>query len=177
MKRPDLAELLEKYGAFGPRYTSYPPATRFHEGVGAAEYRAALEALPPGEPLSIYIHIPFCERRCAYCGCHVVPTRRRAIAGEYLARLLREMDLVRGILSDPVCAMSVHVGGGTPTYLDPPDLARLLETARGLFSTPEGAEVSVEVDPRVTSRQHLEALRATGVNRMSIGVQDTSAEV
>jgi oxygen-independent coproporphyrinogen-3 oxidase len=177
VKRPGLAELLEKYGAFGPRYTSYPPATRFHEGVGDAEYRAALESLPPGEPLSIYIHVPFCERRCAYCGCHVVPSRRRSIAGDYLERLFREMDLVRGILSGPVRAASVHVGGGTPTYLDPPDLARLLGTASRLFAAPGGAEVSVEVDPRVTSREHLEALRAAGVSRLSIGVQDTSEEV
>lgn len=177
MSRLNLEGLLRKYATAGPRYTSYPPATRFHEGVGRAEYRAALEAVPPGEPVAIYIHIPFCERRCAYCGCHVVPTPRRSIAGAYLARLCREMELVRGVLRDPVRAASVHLGGGTPTYLDPPDLARLLGTARRLFVPPEGAEVSVEVDPRVTSREHLEALRAAGVGRLSMGVQDTSAEV
>jgi oxygen-independent coproporphyrinogen-3 oxidase len=175
--RPGLPGLVWKYDSPAPRYTSYPPATRFHECVGSADYRAALEARPAGEPLSIYIHIPFCERRCAYCGCHVVPAGRRSIAGEYLARLCREMETVRGILPDPGRARSVHLGGGTPTYLDPPDLLRLLRTVHRLFVLPERDEVSVEVDPRVTSVEHLDALRRAGVGRLSVGVQDTSAEV
>lgn len=170
-------ELLAKYDRPGPRYTSYPPANRFQSGVGAAEYRAALGQIEPGAELALYLHIPFCERRCDYCGCFTIPTRKRSVAAAYAERCIQEMELVSEALPGRIRASAVHLGGGTPTYLEPGDLERLLGAVRRIFDVSPGAEIAVEVDPRVTSEAHLDALVRVGANRISVGVQDTSPEV
>ncbi len=173
----NLKQLIEKYDRPGPRYTSYPTAREFHEGVGSKDYLGALGGLRPGEDLSLYIHVPFCEHRCTYCGCYVIPTRDRAIADSYLRHLKKEIEIVRHQVPAPARVSSVHLGGGTPTYLSPPQLEDLFESLRNLFDIEQGSEISVEIDPRVTTKEHLEALRRFGVNRLSLGVQDTSDEV
>jgi oxygen-independent coproporphyrinogen-3 oxidase len=174
---PDLLRLLKKYDHPLPRYTSYPPANHFHAGAGAGEYRAVLGDLAPADPLAVYVHVPFCEHRCAYCGCHVIPTARRSIGSTYTDYLIREMDLVAARLAGRGRLAAIHLGGGTPTYLEPRDLERLLAALRERFPPAEKTEVAVEVDPRVTTPEHLESLARSGVNRLSLGVQDTCPEV
>ncbi|MGQ9591808.1 MAG: oxygen-independent coproporphyrinogen III oxidase [Planctomycetota bacterium] len=170
-------ELLEKYDRAGPRYTSYPPATRFHPGVGAAEYRSALGVLERGAEVALYLHIPFCERRCTYCGCYAIPTPKRSVGKAYLERCLREMELAAASAPRRIRASAVHLGGGTPTYLAPEEVEMAISGIRRIFDVPPAAEVAVEVDPKVTTEAHLDALRRAGANRISIGIQDTSPEV
>jgi oxygen-independent coproporphyrinogen-3 oxidase len=177
MRARDASALLAKYDRPVPRYTSYPPANLFHAGVGACQFVERLHARGAGDRICLYIHVPFCERRCTYCGCHVVPTPKRAIAGKYLEYLKQEMRLLRGVWSDRGSVAVVHLGGGTPTYLTPIELEELLAAVRAEFRVEEGAEVSVELDPRVTTAEHLDSLLAFGTNRISLGVQDTSEEV
>lgn len=169
--------LLAKYGGSGPRYTSYPTAAQFHPGVSTADYERALQTLDADAPVSLYVHIPFCEHRCDYCGCFVIPTARRSAASTYVHYLLKELALVAGRLGRRQKASAIHLGGGTPTYLSPADLEDLLGALRGAFELDPRAEVAAELDPRVTRPDHLDALERAGVNRLSIGVQDTSSEV
>jgi len=170
-------QILQKYDRPGPRYTSYPPATHFHSRVGPAEYSARLGALRAGDPLSLYIHVPFCEERCTYCGCYSIRTPHRSIARKYLDHSIEELALVRRRLASPARLSSIHLGGGTPTYLRPEELTELLLRVREDFELEEDVEISVEVDPRVTTERHLEVLREARTNRISLGIQDTSAEV
>lgn len=172
-----MEKLLKKYDQPGPRYTSYPPATQFHQGVGAKEYLHSLEETPPEKPLSLYVHIPFCQQHCAYCGCYVIPTLKRAMAATYVKYIEKEAELVRAALKSPPQVRAVHLGGGTPTYLSPSELDGLMGSLQRLFGLEKDAEISVELDPRVTGPEHLEALKKSGTNRLSIGVQDTSDEV
>lgn len=169
--------LLAKYDRPGPRYTSYPPATQFHGAVTAADCARELGNVPAGEPLSIYVHVPFCDYRCTYCGCHVIPTRKHEVSRQYLDACLCELGMVRDLLPSPARLAAVHLGGGTPTYLAPGEIEELLGGIRTRFEVIPGAEVSVELDPRVTTEEHLDALLEIGTNRISMGVQDTSPEV
>ena len=159
------------------RYTSYPTAVEFHEGVGAETYRSHLErAARSREPLSLYVHLPFCEERCLFCGCNVVVTKRRDVAARYLDMLVREIDALAAFVGRrPVAQM--HWGGGTPTYLDPDPIRRLHGAIAERFAFTPGAERGIEVDPRVTTRAHLETLRDLGFDRLSAGVQDFAADV
>ena len=176
--RPQLRGLLRKYDCPGPRYTSYPTALSFHDEVGTDDYKAELARLRPRghDRLSLYVHVPFCERRCAYCGCFVIPTKRRAVARRYVQYLRKEMHRVAECV-DLSRIESFHLGGGTPTFLSASELEELFESTRSLFEFDGATEVSVELDPRVTRRDQLEALRAMGTNRVSLGVQDVSEEV
>jgi oxygen-independent coproporphyrinogen III oxidase len=179
----DWDQLLEKLARFdrpGPRYTSYPTAVEFHEGVGSEAYEAALANANEeraGEPLSFYSHLPFCEHRCLFCGCHVVITPHMPVAKKYLEYLLREIDLVAERLTNRRDIVQMHWGGGTPTYYDAEDLERLFSKIREHFHFPEGAEIAVEVDPRVTDEEQLAMLAGLGFNRLSLGVQDLTPEV
>ncbi|MCC7076154.1 MAG: oxygen-independent coproporphyrinogen III oxidase, partial [Acidimicrobiia bacterium] len=174
-----LDQYLERYDRPGPRYTSYPPATSFHTGFGAPEYEAhlAAAAAQPDTPLSLYVHLPFCESRCAFCACHAVVTQDRSVAETYLDHLVREIELVADRLGDRGSLAQYHWGGGTPTYSDVPELARLHEAVVGRFELLPNAECAVEVDPRVTSDAQLAALRSWGFNRISLGVQDLDPTV
>lgn len=172
-------ELLRKYDRPGPRYTSYPTAVEFHAGVGAAEYatRLAQADTHTGEPLSLYVHLPFCQERCTFCGCHVTITRRTDRALEYLGWLHREIDLVARHIPHRRQVAQLHWGGGTPTYHTPEELRRLHQTLIDRFEILPGAEVAIEVDPRVTTHDHIDTLRDIGFNRISMGVQDFTPEV
>jgi len=170
-------QLLQKHDRPGPRYTSYPPANHFHEGVKAGDYVRELGRVGAREPLSIYVHVPFCERRCTYCGCYSIPTQRHDVSRKYLDYCLKELEMVRGRLESPARVAAVHLGGGTPTYLRPQELKELLGRIAGQFELTEDVEVSVELDPRVTTEEHLDALVETGTNRVSMGIQDTAEDV
>ncbi|MBM3280733.1 MAG: oxygen-independent coproporphyrinogen III oxidase [Candidatus Handelsmanbacteria bacterium] len=170
-------QLLQRYDRPGPRYTSYPTAVEFHERFGAAEYAACLRSLKLDQGLSLYLHLPFCEHRCTFCGCHVVITPKREVAGRYLEYLEREMDLVCGHLASRPKVIQYHWGGGTPTYYAPDQIRHLHALVQARFAIEPGAEVAIEVDPRVTTREHIDALLEVGFNRLSMGVQDFTPEV
>ena len=177
--RVDL-DTLRRYDRPGPRYTSYPTAVEFHEGVGEDQYRkmlAAADAHGPHEPLSLYAHLPFCQHRCLFCGCHVVITPHMPVAERYMEYLLREVDVLADLLPNRRRLAQMHWGGGTPTYFSPEQLAGLFNHIDAKFQFDEGAELAIEVDPRVTSREHLEILSELGFNRLSMGVQDLTPEV
>lgn len=179
----DWGQVLENLARFdrpGPRYTSYPTAVEFHEGVGSEAYEAALEdanEAGAGQPLSFYSHLPFCEHRCLFCACNVVITPHMPVATKYLEYLLREIDLVAERLTNRKEIVQMHWGGGTPTYYGPADLERLFAKIREHFDFPEGAEIAIEVDPRVTSEEQIAVLAELGFNRLSLGVQDLTPEV
>lgn len=167
-------DLLVKYDRPGPRYTSYPTAPEWREDFGDAEYRGALAdaASRPDEPLSLYVHIPFCHERCAFCGCNVVIAKKAGVAETYLGYVERELAMAAEALKGRRTVKQLHWGGGTPTYLDIPQIRRLHGTIARLFSIDPAAEVALEVDPRVTTRGQIETLRELGFNRISMGVQD-----
>jgi oxygen-independent coproporphyrinogen-3 oxidase len=173
------AELLRRYDRPGPRYTSYPTAVEFHHGFTGASYRERLErvAATPERPLSMYVHLPFCEQRCTFCGCMVVITRKRGVAATYLRYLERELDLVASVLGRRRRVVQYHWGGGTPTYLTGTQMADLHHAMERHFDIDAGGEVAIEVDPRVTSLEQLQVLRRLGFNRLSMGVQDFTPEV
>jgi oxygen-independent coproporphyrinogen-3 oxidase len=172
-------ELLSAYDRPGPRYTSYPTAPQFSTAFGREHYERALDraAERAGEPLSLYVHIPFCEARCTYCGCSVVISPRRGPEVRYLDAVDRELELVAGRLDTRRSLGQLHWGGGTPTYLTPEQCERLFDSITRRFTLAEGAEVSVEVDPCVTTEAHLATLRRLGFNRISMGVQDFDPQV
>jgi oxygen-independent coproporphyrinogen-3 oxidase len=178
-------DTIRRFDRPGPRYTSYPTAVEFHEGVGEELYRQKLEeadalASPlddTGDPLSLYAHLPFCEHRCLFCGCHVVITPHMPVAEKYLEYLKREIDSVAARLPHRRRVSQMQWGGGTPTYFNPDQLVDLLARFREHFEFMDGAELAIEVDPRVTSREHLERLAGGGFNRLSMGVQDLTPEV
>ena len=156
--RPESPEvtpaLLAKYDRPGPRYTSYPTAVEFHDGVDAAAYVRSLARANTlaDEALSLYVHLPFCEERCAYCGCNVVVLRRREEIDEYLDHLARELALVAEHLGSRRRVSQLHWGGGTPTLLDEAQIATLGQHISDHFALTTDAEASVEIDPRVGDR-------------------------
>jgi len=174
-------DLLRRYNVQGPRYTSYPTAPMWKEDFGAAVYEELLlssgRASRPA-PLSLYFHLPFCEKLCYFCGCTVVITgSRHALESPYLESVEREIDWVAERAGRERPVVQLHWGGGTPTYFPPPLLDRLARRIFERFTIAEDAELGVEVDPRVTTRQHLETLARLGFNRLSMGVQDFDPRV
>lgn len=169
-----LLALVAKYDRPGPRYTSYPTAPEWRDDFGPGDYAAALAdaAARPDAPLALYVHVPFCEERCTFCGCNVVVTRKRDTADGYLDRLAREMDLVAAGLGGRRRVTQLHWGGGTPNYLDERQLRRLMGLLRERFALDPGAEVALEIDPVVSSPEQVALLRELGFNRISLGVQD-----
>ncbi len=175
----ELLELLRRYDRPGPRYTSYPTAVEFHEGVDGSAYASALAEADAvsDEPLSLYFHLPFCRERCTFCGCSVVITRKPEVVGRYLDYLQTEIEMVAGRLPHRRTVNQLHWGGGTPTHLGTAEMRTLWEAIRRQFTLSPGAEVAIEVDPRVTSHEQIDTLRALGFNRLSMGVQDFTLEV
>ena len=171
-------ELLRQLDINGPRYTSYPTADRFHEGFDAAAYagtltaRAELSRHRSAAPLSLYVHIPFCESVCYYCACNKVITRHHERAGEYLQALDLEIELHRRALGEPQAVSQLHFGGGSPTFLSDAELACLMASLERAFRLTPDAELSIEVDPRTVDAGRLATLRHLGFNRISFGVQD-----
>lgn len=170
-------ELLRKYSVPGPRYTSYPTAPYFHTEFGEADWAEALAAPAAGRGLSLYAHIPFCDSLCYYCGCNMVATRDYSKTVPYLAAIEREMAETAARIDASRVAHQLHWGGGTPTYLSPDDIRRLMAIMKRHFRIAPDAEISCEVDPRELTRAHLEALRESGFNRVSFGVQDMDPAV
>ncbi len=172
-------DTVRRFDRPGPRYTSYPTAVEFTEEIGEAEYHEKLaRSNAEGDaPLSLYAHLPFCEHRCLFCGCHVVITPHMPVAEKYLSYLKKEIDLLAARLPDRRTLVQMHWGGGTPTYYAPAQLRELFEHVRNYFDFADGAEIALEVDPRVTTRDHLETLSDLGFNRLSMGVQDLTQEV
>jgi oxygen-independent coproporphyrinogen-3 oxidase len=174
-----VASLLRQYDRPGPRYTSYPTAVEFNEMFDAAAYRGRLDAAAAvdGEPLSLYVHLPFCEARCSYCGCMVIITQKREVATRYLGYLERELAMLSAAIGGRRRVVQHHWGGGTPTYLELDQIRRLDATVRRHFDFDADAEKAIEIDPRVTTRAQLDLLRELGFNRLSMGVQDLTPEV
>lgn len=172
-------ELLARFDRPGPRYTSYPTAPQFQPDFSTSDYRVALgrAAARSAEPLSLYVHIPFCQERCTYCGCNVVIARRRGIEDSYLAAVEAELALLADALGQRRQVAQLHWGGGTPTFLTPTQCHRLHAAFTRHFQLLPGAEVAVEVDPCVTTDHHLTTLRELGFNRISMGLQDLDATV
>lgn len=172
-------ELVRKYNIPGPRYTSYPTAPQFSLSVDreALRQEIAHDNQDAARPLSLYFHLPFCESLCWYCGCNTVITRRLKSAAEYVDLLCRELALTAPLLDPDRPVTQLHFGGGTPTFLPPAEIDRLGRAIHSVFKFTPDAEISVEIDPRRLTRQHVDAYRQLGCNRASLGVQDTNPAV
>jgi oxygen-independent coproporphyrinogen-3 oxidase len=172
-----MVQASELLSARVPRYTSYPTAPHFHAGIDGATYRSWLGALDAATPLSLYVHIPFCDTLCWFCGCHTTVINNYSPLHSYLDLLRQEMDLVANALAPGHTLTHIHWGGGSPTLLQPSDIARLAQDLRARFAFAEDAEFAIEIDPRGFHRELAAALAAAGVTRASIGVQDCDADV
>ncbi|WP_124949071.1 oxygen-independent coproporphyrinogen III oxidase [Sulfuriferula thiophila] len=172
------ASLLEKYSKPGPRYTSYPTAPYFDEKFGASAWLDELQQTQAsGRDLSLYVHIPFCDSLCYYCGCNMVATQNYSKATQYLGFLFQEIERMAALTLPGRTVRQIHWGGGTPTYLHPDDIRRLFAHLRASFNIAADAEIGCEVDPRELSREHVQALADSGFNRLSLGVQDLDLTV
>ncbi len=179
---PISAELLSKFDVSGPRYTSYPTADRFVEAFQAQDYERGLLQRTSGpaamvSPLSLYIHIPFCESLCYYCACNKIVTRHHERAAGYLRYLAREVDLHTAILGTGQTVTQLHLGGGSPTFLRDAELRDLMTMLRRSFHFAPGGEYSIEVDPCTVDETRLDTLLELGFRRLSFGVQDFDPEV
>lgn len=155
-----------------PRYTSYPTAPHFHPGITNAEYRAWLADLAPQTALSLYVHVPFCDRLCWFCGCHTKQVRRYDPIAAYLPSVHKELETVADLLDGRGHVSALHLGGGSPSMLQPADLVRLATRIRAHFSTSAALEFSIEIDPNDMTPDRYDGFAAAGVSRISIGVQD-----
>lgn len=171
-------DLVRKYNVAGPRYTSYPPATKFTDNVTWAELSARIEEnnLRPRD-LSVYFHIPFCETLCWFCGCTTVITLNHSQGMAYVEALGREVARMAPMLHPLRKTVQLHFGGGSPTFLRPDEIRRLGGIIHRHFTFSPDIEAGVEVDPRRLTREHLAALREIGFNRASMGVQDFNPKV
>lgn len=160
-----------------PRYTSYPTAPHFSNAVGPSAYREWLAELSPGAPLSLYLHIPFCDTLCWFCGCHTSVVNHYAPVRDYCALLETEIARIAGALTRRHAVRHIHFGGGSPTMLDPADIRRLGECLHVNFDILSDAEIAIEADPRGLTGGVVDAFAAVGVNRASVGVQDCNPQV
>lgn len=173
-------EVLEKYNRPGPRYTSYPPAPHFSDTFGPDDYEGEIVESNAGDTqrdVSLYVHLPFCQERCYFCGCNVIITRNRDRIARYLRYLDEEIDRVSGLMNPARKVVQMHWGGGTPTYLTPAEIEHLMQHMRARFNFANDAELSIEIDPRSMEPNHLETVRRCGFNRVSFGVQDFDENV
>ncbi len=176
------AALIRKLSQQGPRYTSYPTADRFTDQFGVGDYLQAVNsvrAMGARNPLSLYIHIPFCDKLCYYCACNKIITKNRSKAETYLTYLKREIEMQGKLFAEMNQVEQLHFGGGTPTYLNDAQMADLLAHLRKWFrfATDDAGEYSIEIDPRTVSPERVHTLRAQGFNRISFGVQDFDPDV
>jgi oxygen-independent coproporphyrinogen-3 oxidase len=174
---PISEELLRRFDVSGPRYTSYPTADRFVEAFSADDYTQALKLRRAGaaamaQPLSLYVHIPFCESLCYYCACNKIITKHHDRAAPYLRYLSREVDLHTEHIGVGQTVSQLHLGGGTPTFLTDDELRELMGMLRRNFTFAASGEYSIEVDPRTIDPSRLDTLAELGFNRLSFGVQD-----
>ncbi|MBK1682069.1 oxygen-independent coproporphyrinogen III oxidase [Rhodoferax fermentans] len=174
---PISEALIRQYDVSGPRYTSYPTADRFVEAFTAQDYALALEQRRSGAaalalPLSLYVHIPFCEALCYYCACNKIITKHHDRAAAYLRYLSREVDLHTQHMGLGQAVSQLHFGGGSPTFLSDAELRDLMALLRRSFKLLPGGEYSIEIDPRTIDNQRLDVLAELGFNRLSFGIQD-----
>ncbi len=178
MLQERLFSLLNKYNVPGPRYTSYPTVPAWTEAVGPEEYRSSLRGLRPGDPLSLYFHLPFCERLCHFCGCMRVITKDHGRSAPYVEVLLQEIEAVVAELPAGVREVSqLHFGGGTPNFLQPEEMSAIVERVRRHFRLLPEAELAIEMHPRTSTPAFCENLAKLGFNRISLGVQDFDPKV
>jgi len=183
VSKPDILRVdpgqIERLSKPGPRYTSYPTAPIWSESVGPLQAHEAFEraAQAADQPLSIYVHLPFCIRRCLFCGCTVEITNQQSRVDQYLSALEREIDLVAARMGERRTVSQLHWGGGTPTHLNCDELRRVHGFLTKHFEIEPGAEVSIEIHPHVTSKEQIDTLFELGFRRFSMGVQDTDAHV
>ncbi|MFH0902921.1 MAG: oxygen-independent coproporphyrinogen III oxidase [Pseudomonadota bacterium] len=178
---PLSPELVARLDMPGPRYTSYPTVPAWSASFGSDDYVRALAVASASaratEPLSLYVHIPFCREMCSYCGCNVIVAKDPGKADRYLSFLARESARIGAVLGTGRSLARLHLGGGTPTFLSEKQLESLWRTVTSAFAIGDHAEVAVEIDPCVTSRGQLSLLRGLGFNRLSMGVQDLDPRV
>src|SRR3974377_570373 len=166
-------DFVNRYNRPGPRYTSYPTAPRWPDSFGAKEFEAAIdEANRKRSPVSLYMHLPFCESLCLFCACNVVIRKDKSVTPPYLSVLKKEIDRMAQGVSRERQVIHLHRGGVTPTYLSPEQIEDLFTYTREHFTFAPDAEIGIEVDPRVTTRPHMEAVRRMGFNRLSKGIQN-----
>ena len=176
-------DLIQRYDGRGPRYTSYPTAVQFHEGFSAEDYARVAKASngpdPANNPLSVYVHIPFCHSLCYYCGCHKIVSRHQYSADEYLDYLLEEIRLQAELFDERRPVAQLHFGGGTPTFLTQAQFSRLMDGLSAHFNLSDSLEreYSIEIDPRSTDLSTMPYLASVGLNRVSLGVQDFDPDV
>lgn len=171
------ADLIRAHAAPVPRYTSYPTAPHFHSGVTGAEYSRWLGDLPADSRLSLYMHVPFCDTLCWFCGCSTKITQRYGPVSAYLGALVKEIQTVGTLVPSDSTVTQIHWGGGSPTLLTPDDIDRLSAATRAAFRLAPGCEFAIEVDPRGLDTARMDALARAGLSRVSIGVQDFDPEV
>jgi len=172
MPEPSLKNTILSLDRAAPRYTSYPPATQFRDSVTADDQVRALQQMPDGSEISLYLHIPFCAKLCYYCGCFTTVTRKAERIEAYLEALKQEAQLVRRLLPQHLSVTHLHFGGGSPTMLTAPQFEGLCRRLRQDFSIAPQAEIAIEVDPRQLNEAKVAAYALAGVNRISLGVQD-----
>ncbi len=165
-------DIIMRYAQPVPRYTSYPTAPHFHQGVDSAVARGWLQALPQRTSLSLYAHMPFCDTLCWFCGCSTKITRQYQPVAVYLEALLAEIATVAAAVPGSSVVRHIHWGGGSPTILAAGDMRRLMEALRRRFTIADDAEFAVEIDPRGLDAARIDALAESGLTRVSIGVQD-----
>ncbi len=171
-------ETIDRYNRPGPRYTSYPTVPHWSNTFTAEDYLTALhDVAASNDPISVYVHLPFCAERCAYCGCNATSTRRPAVVDQYLDRIERELAMITAHLNTGRRVVQLHWGGGTPNFLNEAQTRRLMGLLRAAFSIAPDAEIALEVDPRIGSREQVFLFRELGFNRISFGVQDIAQEV
>lgn len=175
---PEFERLLQKFDLRGPRYTSYPTVPYWETSPTPQQWMELLrEEVDVAEKqnmgCAVYIHIPFCESMCTYCGCHKVITKNHAAADPFNDALLGEWKLyLQGLGRGNVSLSELHLGGGTPTFYTPDQLKFLLEPILKTVTLTQDAEMSFEADPRVTSKEHLKTMYELGFRRLSLGIQD-----
>ncbi len=174
MPLPINAEFVDKYNQPGPRYTSYPTVPAWKQDFGENEYLLALQELAQqkDDELAIYLHLPFCAKHCHYCGCNALVTREKGAVDQYLDLVEREIKLVTDVIGTGRKVSQLHWGGGTPNYLNEAQTERALNLFRTAFDVQEGAEISIEVDPRISSAEQTQFIKELGFTRISLGVQD-----
>lgn len=172
-------DLIHRYDRPGPRYTSYPTAPHFSSDFTDLDWELAISDnnRTSGRDLSLYVHIPFCDTLCWFCGCTTIISRRKEVSAKYVEALIREIDLYADRMHPERRVVQIHWGGGTPTHLSPEQIQRVGQHIQDRFRVSVDAEISCEMDPRGLENGHLEALRCVGFNRASIGVQDFNPEV
>jgi len=170
-------ELIRRLDKNGPRYTSYPTADRFTTAFSVDSFRHCMEKSDPARPLSLYVHIPFCNTLCFYCGCNKIITKDKTRSARYVDYLVKEMEMQVALMPGKRRLEQLHLGGGTPTFLSDDQMRTLMDAISRNFTLVKEGEYSIEIDPRKVQDETIALLGQLGFNRISLGVQDFDAEV